>query len=138
MYLIWTFVTGFFFFFSSRRRHTRCALVTGVQTCALPILQLGSFDGGSDTGIIRSHERRDAIALRRCRFPCEQGGCARQKTGGGFQDARKREPWPGPLPVSDRGGGYARAILQDRKSTRLNSRHYCASSMPHSYCKNKR
>src|SRR3546814_955582 len=25
------------FFFSSRRRHTRCALVTGVQTCALPI-----------------------------------------------------------------------------------------------------
>src|SRR3546814_10647792 len=29
-----------FFFFSSRRRHTRCALVTGVQTCALPISQL--------------------------------------------------------------------------------------------------
>src|SRR3546814_2098047 len=27
----------FCFFFSSRRRHTRCALVTGVQTCALPI-----------------------------------------------------------------------------------------------------
>src|SRR3546814_3377018 len=26
-----------FFFFSSRRRHTRCALVTGVQTCALPV-----------------------------------------------------------------------------------------------------
>src|SRR3546814_11751731 len=31
---------SFIFFFSSRRRHTRCALVTGVQTCALPI-----FDG---------------------------------------------------------------------------------------------
>src|SRR3546814_5197397 len=28
---------SFFVFFSSRRRHTRCALVTGVQTCALPI-----------------------------------------------------------------------------------------------------
>src|SRR3546814_18995197 len=27
----------FIFFFSSRRRHTRCALVTGVQTCALPL-----------------------------------------------------------------------------------------------------
>src|SRR3546814_12623223 len=27
------------FFFSSRRRHTRCALVTGVQTCALPICE---------------------------------------------------------------------------------------------------
>src|SRR3546814_10460770 len=33
MYLL----VGYFFFFSSRRRHTRCALVTGVQTCALPI-----------------------------------------------------------------------------------------------------
>src|SRR3546814_4410977 len=32
----------FLFFFSSRRRHTRCALVTGVQTCALPIWS--SFD----------------------------------------------------------------------------------------------
>src|SRR3546814_5427795 len=31
-----------FFLFSSRRRHTRCALVTGVQTCALPICQIGS------------------------------------------------------------------------------------------------
>src|SRR3546814_12139391 len=31
----------FFFFFSSRRRHTRCALVTGVQTCALPISAVG-------------------------------------------------------------------------------------------------
>src|SRR3546814_2218648 len=28
-----------FFVFSSRRRHTRCALVNGVQTCALPISQ---------------------------------------------------------------------------------------------------
>src|SRR3546814_12509979 len=35
----------FVFFFSSRRRHTRCALVTGVQTCALPILQLGDLRG---------------------------------------------------------------------------------------------
>src|SRR3546814_8577625 len=30
-------VFNWFFFFSSRRRHTRCALVTGVQTCARPI-----------------------------------------------------------------------------------------------------
>src|SRR3546814_3437194 len=33
-YEIWLWL---FFFFSSRRRHTRGALVTGVQTCALPI-----------------------------------------------------------------------------------------------------
>src|SRR3546814_8776399 len=31
------------FFFSSRRRHTRCALVTGVQTCALPIFRGALF-----------------------------------------------------------------------------------------------
>src|SRR3546814_10695131 len=31
----------YFFFFSSRRRHTRCALVTGVHTCALPISAAG-------------------------------------------------------------------------------------------------
>src|SRR3546814_7014456 len=41
------------FFFSSRRRHTICALVTGVQTCALPIFAAGqgrllaAADGGS-------------------------------------------------------------------------------------------
>src|SRR3546814_8021803 len=33
------------FFFSSRRRHTRCALVTGVQTCALPISPSTYGDG---------------------------------------------------------------------------------------------
>src|SRR3546814_8549420 len=35
-------------FFSSRRRHTRCALVTGVQTCALPIFlsRYGAKPGG--------------------------------------------------------------------------------------------
>src|SRR3546814_10865202 len=35
-----------FFFFSSRRRHTRCALVTGVQTCALPIFAATFFTAG--------------------------------------------------------------------------------------------
>src|SRR3546814_2235478 len=39
----------FVFFFSSRRRHTRCALVTGVQTCALPIcFPLGAICGAAD------------------------------------------------------------------------------------------
>src|SRR3546814_6297588 len=37
----------FFFFFSSRRRHTRCALVTGVQTCALPISRFQGFPSSS-------------------------------------------------------------------------------------------
>src|SRR3546814_10104140 len=34
------------FFFSSRRRHTSCALVTGVQTCALPIWELPELIAG--------------------------------------------------------------------------------------------
>src|SRR3546814_5552723 len=42
------------FFFSSRRRHTRCALVTGVQTCALPILAL-SISFVFVQGISNSH-----------------------------------------------------------------------------------
>src|SRR3546814_5060691 len=43
MYLKWLCLLLFIlcFFFSSRRRHTRCALVTGVQTCALPISAAG-------------------------------------------------------------------------------------------------
>src|SRR3546814_4098173 len=36
------------FFFSSRRRHTRCALVTGVQTCALPIYRGEAGEAGAD------------------------------------------------------------------------------------------
>src|SRR3546814_6405067 len=39
-------------FFSSRRRHTRCALVTGVQTCALPISGAGRL-GGRRTMTVR-------------------------------------------------------------------------------------
>src|SRR3546814_12230023 len=44
-----------FFFFSSRRRHTRCALVTGVQTCALPISCTPGYyggDGNIDEGLL--------------------------------------------------------------------------------------
>src|SRR3546814_7838575 len=36
------------FIFSSRRRHTSCALVTGVQTCALPILHQAAGDAWRD------------------------------------------------------------------------------------------
>src|SRR3546814_9741156 len=58
-----------FFFFSSIIRHTQCALVTGVQTCALPIyirarrehlLVVG--DGVARHGVLREHAGRDAVA----------------------------------------------------------------------------
>src|SRR3546814_7295651 len=42
-YLSW-FMCLIVFFFSSRRRHTRCALVTGVQTCALPIFSASASE----------------------------------------------------------------------------------------------
>src|SRR3546814_11904815 len=46
------------FFFSSRRRHTRCALVTGVQTCALPI----SFSSAT-TGTGSGGDRSKSVAV---------------------------------------------------------------------------
>src|SRR3546814_2209995 len=78
------------FFFSSRRRHTRCALVTGVQTCALPISVLnlkldqdvkamraiaeeafamvrdyqGSHSGEHGDGIVRSEFHREMFGER--------------------------------------------------------------------------
>src|SRR3546814_6940898 len=50
------------FFFSSRRRHTRCALVTGVQTCALPIW---TIESGVD------FEKRILSIYQECRTPEE-------------------------------------------------------------------
>src|SRR3546814_8834460 len=50
----------FCFFFSSRRRHTRCALVTGVQTCALPI---SGYDTRAMAGFLsqlQAHSRLEA------------------------------------------------------------------------------
>src|SRR3546814_9846132 len=64
-------VSLFFFFFSSRRRHTRCALVTGVQTCALPIW----------TG--RGNRRSGLLGLRRPSLICAA-------TGGGAHDPSAR------------------------------------------------
>src|SRR3546814_7700429 len=55
------------FFFSSRRRHTRCALVTGVQTCALPILmqaaELSAEERRAIEGQLRSGPGRIEEAL---------------------------------------------------------------------------
>src|SRR3546814_6259497 len=46
----WFVVVLWSFFFSSRRRHTRCALVTGVQTCALPICDTVDRQNQTTTG----------------------------------------------------------------------------------------
>src|SRR3546814_3882929 len=56
-----------FFFFSSRRRHTRCALVTGVQTCALPISAHWSANQPTEGSIpalpVANHTAQPCIAL---------------------------------------------------------------------------
>src|SRR3546814_17901652 len=84
------YVEMFCVFFSSRRRHTRCALVTGVQTCALPIcgyssgltkrpfrqkcqhgveFEMSSFlkvsrEGPVDIATLNRPEQRNAISTR--------------------------------------------------------------------------
>src|SRR3546814_9441285 len=76
-------VFGFFvfFFFSSRRRHTRCALVTGVQTCALPISILALDQTGERVVSIVAPRRQDAAVAATGRridaLPRPFAGCLR-------------------------------------------------------------
>src|SRR3546814_5848769 len=90
------------FFFSSRRRHTRCALVTGVQTCALPIWARASGRGEGGTWPIRKTRRRATGAA--------------DEPGGGLGAGRRGGAGLGAELAGAGGGG-------DRKSTRLNSSH---------------
>src|SRR3546814_4111423 len=104
------------FFFSSRRRHTRCALVTGVQTCALPIWVLYKAMLGKDfkpapmvgsLGPFVIHRLSGAESKELANFSPQVGFCL--IPGNIFQHFRIRHDQGFPLP--------------DRKSTRLNSRH---------------
>src|SRR3546814_4982217 len=77
------------FFFASRRRHTRCALVTGVQTCALPIyrthrLQRSRGRAAEGDGLDLGDRLVETQALRADR------GC------------RRRRAWPPARTVPDR------------------------------------
>src|SRR3546814_9573295 len=53
-----------FFFFSSRRRHTRCALVTVVQTCALPISFRAGERGQAAKGLFEANGRLDGAVVK--------------------------------------------------------------------------
>src|SRR3546814_10448224 len=80
------YILVFGFFFSSRRRHTRCALVTGVQTCALPICSnsdLALFTSGVKTWLI--------ACLHRSRLP-PHDGFVRLRSGSRHQHAELQEP----------------------------------------------
>src|SRR3546814_4724656 len=75
-----------FFFFSSRRRHTRCALVTGVQTCALPISryseaslvkkleELGIVRPSTEASTLQTLKDRDYVRIENNRFFAEESG----------------------------------------------------------------
>src|SRR3546814_1348445 len=84
-----------FFFFSSRRRHTSCALVTGVQTCALPIFPIGTrnrvnlFARRFDAGQVRRGRHR---ALLRDARDGGVGALARRAAGAiGHRDEARGE-----------------------------------------------
>src|SRR3546814_6922179 len=117
------------FFFSSRRRHTSCALVTGVQTCALPILfreydpellpqtaggcaELLSSENGFQTALdlIRSTLSED---LRETAYALAVEVAA--------ADGRPGQEELRILEVIRHHLGIDRLIAADRKSTRLNS-----------------
>src|SRR3546814_8890552 len=78
----YSFLHQFFFFFSSRRRHTRCALVTGAQTCALPISQKDSSEAcklalsaALDATYRMTETNRRATGIR-FRLPADDGAVA--------------------------------------------------------------
>src|SRR3546814_12791562 len=68
-------------FFSSRRRHTRCALVTGVQTCALPIF--GKFP---DSNVAASLQRLPGVSIQRSGARGEPQGITVRGFGGDFNE----------------------------------------------------
>src|SRR3546814_6285838 len=88
------------FFFSSRRRHTICALVTGVQTCALPIsARRDSTSKGRLTASPAAAQRAPVGSIRRppcCRRPtrttrtaARAGSVPERETADGHHSARR-------------------------------------------------
>src|SRR3546814_2156432 len=118
-----------FFFFSSRRRHTRCALVTGVQTCALPICLQGRWQqhGVDSSGLIdmRGDITRLAIQAIKNYLPSSVNPDARDWMEHGLVAGQISDAslvLKGDLdefPFNDSPG----AGDLDRKSTLLNSSH---------------
>src|SRR3546814_1657678 len=123
-------------FFTSRRRHTRCALVTGVQTCALPIYTQDQCGGDAASACRFGGEQVLQVTDvgDRCRAAVIEIMDEAEQFALGLGDERMdrlvgvEETHPG------RGGdvGGKRGGAADRKSTRLNSSHYCAPRMPSS------
>src|SRR3546814_8558521 len=107
-----------FFFFSSRRRHTRCALVTGVQTCALPICGNNQTFKPAPAGT--ELKQPELIEESRIFLRCHIVQQHAEQTSGPVKIA---PPDRMPRVRSDAGIKHLTnfGLLLDRKSTRLNS-----------------
>src|SRR3546814_3226048 len=108
------------FFFSSRRRHTRCALVTGVQTCALPISSIVET-GSMDVEVVV--EGKPEIVSKPT-YDCwiEAWTPGDTVTARALRDKAPYDLWVREGHLSAPPGQSIR-FDQDRKSTRLNSSH---------------
>src|SRR3546814_16800815 len=104
-----SFCSYFFLFFSSRRRHTRCALVTGVQTCALPISQdeivPASSVGGRTSYRNAGRTRRDGAELA---WSAQFAGHAKAYLAYSWLDARYRDSGTDAIRAANRITGTAR------------------------------
>src|SRR3546814_9822923 len=80
-------------FFSSRRRHTRCALVTGFQTCALPICVRSAELKARLSEYLRAVRRGETIAVLDRETPVAQIIPVRERSA-----LRVRKPAPGTPP----------------------------------------
>src|SRR3546814_14050127 len=115
-----------FFFFSSRRRHTRCALVTGVQTCALPISSQSRETVGPRTG--DEGCPRLATPCPPCRYELARSAtCSFCGPGGGDSGDRRRSPKLAPELWGLTPGHFA---LPFRARAPLNIRHCSLSRRP--------
>src|SRR3546814_9774341 len=86
-------------FFSSRRRHTRCALVTGVQTCALPISQaLGAAQVVGGVGAGTAGTAPSAAAARADQLPAGGAQAGTTFLGQGIGDQPRVAEGLGRLP----------------------------------------
>src|SRR3546814_9438247 len=122
----------FFFFYSSRRRHTRCALVTGVQTCALPICRFALDDQFVVDHIIpdgdvstNNVEVMDQRQQRQYLVRLGVGDLWDDRLGNGDRETGWIQGRGIKLPVFMRRCVLLRreAAGTDRKSTRMNSSH---------------
>src|SRR3546814_5576000 len=112
----------FMFFFSSRRRHTICALVTGVQTCALPIFDMANLALDANSAISLSSPLWARVAdLAAATLEAARPGFSRTTFGGlpGLTNGREAIIVTHPLWLTDRAGaGPEIAAAWDRSEER--------------------